>query len=154
MQREFTATVYILDENKVLLVRHKKYAKWMPPGGHLLPNELPHEAAIREALEEAGVEIEIISQENISLHTAEARTIPRPHLCLLEEIPTHKNQSAHQHIDMVYLARPLSRTRESKEVRWFNRNEIESLQSGADLFEDCKQLLLVGENPLLIKVSN
>ena len=142
MRREFTATLYILHENRILLLRHKKYAKWMPPGGHLLPNEAPHEAALREAFEEANILAEITPQENILLNTPEAKTIPRPYLCLLEEIPPYNDQPPHQHIDMIFLGKPLSEITETENVRWFSRTEIENLQSGKDLFEDAKQLML------------
>ncbi len=148
MQRQFTATVYILHQDKVLLIKHEKYAKWMPPGGHLEPNELPHEAAIREALEEANVAVEILSQENIQLDTPGAKTIPRPHQCLLEQIPAYKDQPPHQHIDMIYLGRPLSKVTETESVRWFNLSEIEALPPNA-LFDDVKQLLLLLLEPRL-----
>jgi ADP-ribose pyrophosphatase YjhB (NUDIX family) len=32
----------------VLLVYHRKLAMWLPPGGHVEPNELPDDAAVRE----------------------------------------------------------------------------------------------------------
>ena len=45
--RQFTTSVYILEEQKVLLIFHKKLQKWLPPGGHIEPNEAPPEAARR-----------------------------------------------------------------------------------------------------------
>ena len=63
MRRQFTATVYILHEFKVLLIFHRKLFKWLPPGGHVDENELPSDTAIREAREETGLEIELVSQE-------------------------------------------------------------------------------------------
>lgn len=141
MRREFTATTYIVQENAVLLIWHKKYGKWMPPGGHLLPHEAPHEAAIRETLEETGVEIELVSQDNIHLNTKEAKTIPRPYLCLLEEIPPYNGQPAHEHIDMIFLGKPLSQVIENEELQWFMREEIEELPSEY-LFDDARQLIL------------
>ncbi len=32
MKREFTATVYIFQDNKVLLLEHKKFRKWLRQG--------------------------------------------------------------------------------------------------------------------------
>ena len=60
MIRHFTASSYIFNNNKTLLIYHKKLKKWMAPGGHIDENEAPHEAAIRETLEETGLKVEII----------------------------------------------------------------------------------------------
>ena len=64
MLRQFTATCYVIKDDKVLLIYHKKFKKWMPPGGHIDPNETPPEACRREVFEETGLEIEIIKQSN------------------------------------------------------------------------------------------
>lgn len=53
--RSLTATVYIINESKVLLHNHKKYNTLFPVGGHIEADELPHEAALREAYEESGL---------------------------------------------------------------------------------------------------
>jgi ADP-ribose pyrophosphatase YjhB (NUDIX family) len=52
MKKQYTATVFILQDDKVLLIYHKKLKKWLPPGGHLEEGELPSAGAIREAKEE------------------------------------------------------------------------------------------------------
>lgn len=144
--RQFTATLYIIDQQRTLLIYHRKYNKWLPPGGHLEPNELPSEAAKREALEETGLEIELILQENLWIEQWTARSFERPYLCLLEEIPARPDQPAHQHIDMIYVGRPVGGTErcnvhETEGLRWFSLEEIEALDSGTAIFEDTKQTL-------------
>ncbi len=52
---DFTASVYIVREGKVLLHKHKKLGIWLPPGGHIEPEEDPNQAALREAKEESGL---------------------------------------------------------------------------------------------------
>ena len=53
------AAVLIRDEaGRVLLVRHVE-GRWQLPGGAIDPDESPAEAARRECLEEASVEIEV-----------------------------------------------------------------------------------------------
>ena len=55
--KSITATVYVINDGKVLLHQHKKYNTWFPLGGHIEENEFPHEAAIREVKEELGIDL-------------------------------------------------------------------------------------------------
>jgi len=137
MDKHFTATAYIVQDDKVLLLFHPKLKKWLPPGGHLEPNETPPECAKREALEETGLEIELIRQENLWLNYWNAASIERPYLCLLENIPAHGDTQAHQHIDMIYLARPIG-DKLLPDVKWFSLEEVEQLQSDIDIFVETK----------------
>lgn len=146
MERQFTATAYIIENERVLLIYHRKLQKWLPPGGHLDPNELPTEGARREAFEETGLKIALIPQENLWIESWNACSLARPHLCLLEEIPAFGDQPAHQHIDMVYLARPIGgklkeNPKETVGIRWFTIEEMEALESDADIFEETKQVI-------------
>ncbi len=146
MHREFCATVYIIQDDKVLLIYHRKHNKWLPPGGHMNADEIPHETAIREAKEETGIDIEIVSQENVWVKYSSARSIPRPYLMLLEESPPHKDKPYHQHIDFVYLAKPvggelIQNEAETEGLRWWAFDEIESLKPGIDIFPDTIDIL-------------
>lgn len=145
MEKHFTASVYILDPlSKVLLIFHKKLQKWIPPGGHLEPNETPDFAARREVLEETGYEIEFLLQENIWISEWNANSIPRPYLCLLEEIPAFGNAAPHQHIDLVYVAKSKDSKREGlyvseKQMRWFSLDEMKTLQQD-EIFQETIQV--------------
>lgn len=146
MQRQFTATAYVIDKDKVLLIYHKKLNKWLPPGGHLDPNELPSDGAVREVYEETGYHIELLPQENIWVNQANARSFHRPYMCLLEEIPERPGQPAHQHMDFIYLAKLQGGTQnanrdEVEEVRWFSLEDVEELISENDIFEETKQTI-------------
>lgn len=137
MEKHFTATAYIIDQGKVLLLMHPKLKKWLPPGGHIETNETPPECAKREAQEETGLEIELIEQENLWLNFWNASSIERPYLCLLENIPAHGNTPAHQHIDMIYLAKPLRGTL-IEGVRWFSLEEVEKMTDEEEIFAETK----------------
>ena len=138
--RHFTATAYILDQGKALLLKHPKLGKWLPPGGHIEANETPPECARREALEETGLEIELIRQENLWVDYWNASSIERPYLCLLENIPAHGDKPEHQHIDMIFVAKPI-RGALLPGVRWFSWEEIESLADDEEIFKETKATL-------------
>ena len=126
--RHFTASVYIVYDNKVLLHIHKKLDILLPPGGHILTNcnhdELPHEAAIREAKEECGLDIEIQNFKKYENFNEGSFEINTGEFCNV-----HFLNPYHQHIDFVYFATSLSSNLkpgkgESKEWYWFTKEEI------------------------------
>lgn len=147
MIRQITATVYILEDKRVLLIYHKKLQKWLPPGGHLESNELPSEGAIREAREETGLDIELIPQENIwILPRWNGRSFERPYMCLLEHIPEHNGHPAHEHIDFIYLGRPIGGSLkhngdETDGLCWFTLSEIEKLERDIEIFDETYQVI-------------
>lgn len=70
------AIVYRVINNKVrfLLIKNKRSAHWGFPKGHIEKGESPRQTAIREVLEEAGLEIEIIPGfESQSEYTIQGR---------------------------------------------------------------------------------
>lgn len=143
MKRQFVATAYLVENQKILLLKHKKLKKWLPPGGHLDENELPHEGALRETLEETGIYAEIIS-DDLPIHENSARSVPKPRHILLEEIPAHKEEPHHQHIDFIFLARPKSgaltiNQQESDAVRWFSEEELEQIPD-SEIFNETKTI--------------
>ncbi|CCB86217.1 putative uncharacterized protein [Parachlamydia acanthamoebae UV-7] len=144
--RQFTTSVYILEEQKVLLIFHKKLQKWLPPGGHIEPNEAPPEAAKREALEETGLEIGFFLQENVWIERWNATSFARPYLCLTAEVPAYREQPAHQHLDFVYLGFPLKgeitqNVEETEGIRWFTESEVELLKPDEEIFVETQQAL-------------
>lgn len=62
MEQKFRlgAAGIIIRENKLLLV-HQNYGnfRWILPGGHVKPHELPTEAAIREVYEETKIKVKV-----------------------------------------------------------------------------------------------
>lgn len=157
MERQFTASVYILHEQRVLLIFHRKLNKWLPPGGHLEANETPIEAVKREAYEETGLRIALIPQENVWVNCWNANSFERPFLCLLEEIPAHGAQAAHQHIDFVYIAtvaggQMLDNVAGEEKMRWFTFQEIQDLVPDQEIFQETQQVIqaIVSTVPLTV----
>ena len=121
--RSLTSTVYVIYDNKVLLHMHKKHKSLFPVGGHMLPYELPHETAIREAYEESGLNIELISNEKM-LGMTRVKQLYNPRYTLLENIG-HEVEK----IDFIYFALADSdkvnpQKGESKDLYWMSREEI------------------------------
>jgi ADP-ribose pyrophosphatase YjhB (NUDIX family) len=152
--RHFTVTTYLFHEDKTLLIWHPKFLKWMPPGGHLEQDEMPTDGAKREVLEETGLEIAFFPDEHLWIKSPNAVSWERPHFCLLEKLPPFGDQPAHEHIDLVFLARPLSLIPNSEPahpVRWFTLEEIEELHAKLELFEDCFDIIRYAKKLLMTK---
>lgn len=98
--REFTVAVFVVHDGRVLLHRHGKLGMWLPPGGHIEPNELPDDAAVREVEEETGVRAELVGHRALELPYPRQLVVPAG-------IQVEDIGPGHQHIDLVYFARPV-----------------------------------------------
>ncbi len=49
----------VVDSGRILLIRHSSYGAWCLPGGTVESGESVAEAAVREAREETGLEVEL-----------------------------------------------------------------------------------------------
>ena len=101
--RHFTATGFVVHEGHVLLHWHPKVAAWLPPGGHVEPNEDPVQAVTREVREEAGVEAEVIGPAP-ALPLDYPRQVQPPFTIMVEDIHDPVD-GFHYHIDMIYFCR-------------------------------------------------
>ena len=97
--RHFTVAVFVVRDGRVLLHWHRKLGMWLPPGGHIERDELPDEAAVREVLEETGVEVDLVGERRDDVE--DPVQLHRPAGVQLEDIGP-----GHQHIDLIYFARP------------------------------------------------
>lgn len=124
VRRHFTASAFVTDGARSLLLLHRTKHLWLPPGGHVEPDEPPAAAAIREVWEETGLHVEIVSP---AVPAGEPRAAPRPEACLEIEITP-----GHVHLDLVYFARPapgqdpmrLRPNEESADLRWWTAEEL------------------------------
>ncbi len=143
MNRHFTATVYIVQENKTLLLYHLKHKKWLPPGGHVEINETPAECARREALEETGLEIQLFKEEHLWVDYPNAKSSERPFMCLIEKVPAVGTEAAHEHIDFIFIGYPVKGELRSiqTQLRWFSLEEAMELQTDSQIFPDTQDTL-------------
>ena len=124
---DFTVAVFIVDADRVLLVHHRRLGKWLPVGGHIELDEDPEQAAHREVLEESGLEIELLGERPPTTESG-TRALISPRF-----LDIHRISDTHEHIGMIYLARPRSGTlrlaeAEHHDIRWCTAAELEQLQ--------------------------
>lgn len=139
VKKHFTASALIIDNDRVLLVYHKKLNVWLYPGGHVEQDENPDEALIREVREETGLEVEIISNkdETISNRKADVTSLHLPYAFLCELVGDH------YHNDLIYKCKTKKSCKlkydesESDGIGFFDIQEIEKLQ----LFDNFRVLL-------------
>ncbi len=105
MKRHFTATGFVARDGRTLLHWHKRLQQWMPPGGHIEPDEDPVQAVLREIREETGLVCEVIST-SAALGFSYPEQLPPPYTILIEEIPGP--DEPHEHIDLIYFCRPVA----------------------------------------------
>ena len=100
--RHFVATVYVVHDGATALHHHDKLDMWLPPGGHIDRDELPHLAAEREVEEELGMPVDLVAPEG-NLESTTATSIPKPQHFLLEDIDEAADgRVVHQHVDFIY----------------------------------------------------
>lgn len=135
IQNHFTATGIVFNpQGKVLMIKHRKLKVWLPPGGHIDANELPHEACKREVFEETGVTVEVLSASaSVGIgHEAHCQELPTPFVILLEDI---EKNGTHNHIDMVYICRTTGddalqqNQQETEGIGWFTPAEVAKLDT-------------------------
>jgi 8-oxo-dGTP pyrophosphatase MutT (NUDIX family) len=132
LTRDFTVATFVVHEGRVLLLHHRKLRMWLPPGGHVEPNELPDDAAVREVWEEAGVRCALVGEPGLAVDYP--RQLVRPAGIQLENIGTD-----HEHVDLIYFAKPLDGAVEPRGngegdgVGWYPLEALADLGAPADV---------------------
>jgi 8-oxo-dGTP pyrophosphatase MutT (NUDIX family) len=125
---DFTVAVFVVHKAKILLIHHRNLNKWLPLGGHIELDEDPEMAARREALEECGFEVELLGERPPTTEPG-TRALIAPRF-----LDIHKITGTHEHIGMIYWARPKNSaeahcaTGEHHAIRWCVREDLETLQ--------------------------
>lgn len=117
-------------DSKVLLVHHKKFDKWTPPGGHIEENETPDLALIREWKEELNFDITIIpAYESAFTGDDNATPIPMPfHIDVEREgfdVP-HIGYFFYVSLKESEQAAKILET-ELKDMNWFRKEDLKQL---------------------------
>ncbi|MET7393526.1 NUDIX domain-containing protein [Dactylosporangium sp. NPDC005572] len=111
--------VVVNSSGEVLLIRRTDNDNWALPGGAMDPGESMTDCAVRETLEETGIQVEVTGLVGIF-------TDPK-HVILYTS-----NGEARQEFSIVYIARPVggvpTPSSESREVHWVPPTDIPGLQ--------------------------
>lgn len=142
--RHFTVTAFVSTQGRTLLHWHRKVGLWLPPGGHIEPNETPIEAVLREALEETGMQVEIVPTST-SFAYPDPPQLPVPATIMVEPIRSFGGEAAHHHIDLIYFTRPrdvedaAQTSTPEGSWRWITRAELED--DTPQTFDDVSALI-------------
>src|SRR5215212_3862645 len=124
---DFTVAIFVVQDRKILLVHHRRLNKWLPLGGHIELDEDPEIAALREAREESGFEVELLGERPPTTEPG-TRALIAPRF-----LDIHKITDTHQHIGMIYWARPRGGSlelaaAEHHGIRWCSKRDLASLE--------------------------
>ncbi len=123
---DFTVAIFVVQSGRVLLIHHRKLDKWLPLGGHIELDEDPEVAALREAKEESGLEVELLGERPPTTGPG-TRALIAPRF-----LDIHRITQAHEHIGMIYWARPRNgdltlSAHEHRDIRWCSADDLDRL---------------------------
>jgi len=124
---DFTVAIFVVHDTKVLLIHHRKLGKWLPLGGHIELDEDPEQAALREAKEESGLDVELLGEHPPTTEPG-TRALIAPRF-----LDIHRINPTHEHIGMIYWARPkggdvMLAADEHHDIRWVGADELDAMQ--------------------------
>ena len=137
---DFTVAIFVVHDGKVLLIHHRKLDKWLPLGGHIELAEDPEQAALREAKEESGLDVELLGERPPTTSPG-TRALIAPRF-----LDIHRITDTHEHIGMIYWARPkvgsarcadltpqrgvptILATAEHHDIRWCSAEDLDRLE--------------------------
>jgi 8-oxo-dGTP diphosphatase len=125
---DFVVNAFIVYENKILLIDHKKLHMWLPIGGHIELNEDPEEALLREIKEECGLEVEIFGKKPDIKSSGWISFKPLYNPIFLD---VHNISETHKHVALSYFAKAKSENfvlnkEEHNNIKWFSAEELEN----------------------------
>jgi 8-oxo-dGTP pyrophosphatase MutT (NUDIX family) len=119
-----------LKAQSMLLVDHKKALLWLPPGGHVEPDEDPIDAAQRELFEELSTELPLLQHAPFFLTMTETVGLTAGHTDISLWYLFQGNSTAHYAYDHS----------EFNAIRWFPLSDLPFERSDPHLARFCHKL--------------
>lgn len=126
---DFTVAIFVVHRGRLLLIHHRGLNKWLPLGGHIELEEDPEQAALREAKEESGLDVELLGERPPTTGPG-TRALIAPRF-----LDIHRISNTHEHIGMIYWARPRSgqdaiqlAEQEHHDIRWCSECDLDQLE--------------------------
>jgi 8-oxo-dGTP pyrophosphatase MutT (NUDIX family) len=122
---DFTAEVFVVYRDKVLMRLHEKYGIWLSVGGHIELDEDPNQAAIREVKEEVGLDIELYdTREYFGYEKKQELIAP-------VSVNRHRINDTHEHVSFQYFARSSTDVvipeKETDVWKWCTLSDLDAL---------------------------
>jgi len=128
---EIVVSAVVISKGKVLLIEHSKLKKWLFPGGHIEPNEIPDDAVIREVKEETNLDISFSDYSTLSGTSDEIEKVACP------LYTTFHSVGDHDHFSLCYRVMPqnpeqMRNNKESTNIGWFDARQVGELKNIPD----------------------
>ncbi|MEZ0319216.1 MAG: NUDIX domain-containing protein [Pyrobaculum sp.] len=136
MKKCVVASGVLVEEGKVLMVRHKKLGVYLYPGGHVEDGETPLEALVREFFEETGLLVEPVG---ITRGVADDKVVERPLPFVILEERVEYPEEVHIHFDLVYLVRRVGGS--LKDGEWVDVSSLDRVPT----FPNVRQVIKLAE---------
>ena len=133
MITQLVVSGYLFHQDKLLLIHHKKLNKWLPPGGHMHPNETPDEAVVREFKEETNLDVAFLQRDTLPVVGTVRRVLALPFHVNVHDVGDH------DHCCLFYLCKPTNpqdltpNLKEVNSARWFSKEELEKEEIPEDV---------------------
>ncbi len=162
-----TAAGFLVADEKVLLVKHKKLKMWLAPGGHTEEDELPHQTAEREFWEETGIKVKA-APIGILRDSTTSQYLPTPitsniHWVSKENFDSRLASEDHekrvstklwpkgceQHLGFLYLMEAVGsieftqNVEETDGIAWFSDSELDEIETIDDIRAEARLALKI-----------
>lgn len=138
MIKHATASTFVYDrptsdaqERCILLLWHRKFSRWMIPGGHVESQETCDDAATREVQEETGLNVAL-------LRPPQAERGRLAWAIVEQRIEARPGEPEHVHIDHLYVARRIDEDAAPQGAEWVALRDLDS----REMFEGTRELAL------------
>ena len=148
MKTDLVVAGYIFNEDKVLLVHHKKLDLWLPVGGHIKKNETPDEALLREIKEEVGVDADILNKSGLPTNGNVIKNLATPFHANVHSV------GSHEHCCFFYVCRTINNenikiNNEIKNFEWFAKGDLDKKHVPEDVRNIGRKAFELIENGLI-----